>query len=78
MEEYWYGSPEVSGSSHGSVKFSLPIFQIVIKKIENCLVSILDWRKMYAILVCNRWNKQFISSIKNGKIGKLSSESSPF
>jgi hypothetical protein len=26
MEEHWYGSLEVSGSSTGSVKFSLPFF----------------------------------------------------
>ena len=29
MEEHWYISPEVSGSSPGPVKFSLPIFEIV-------------------------------------------------
>ena len=27
MEEHWFGRPEVSGSSPGSVKFPLPIFQ---------------------------------------------------
>ena len=26
MEEHWYVNPEVSGSSPGPVKFSLPIF----------------------------------------------------
>ena len=31
MEEHWYANSEVSGSSPGSVKFSLPIFQIVRK-----------------------------------------------
>ena len=30
MNEHWYGSPEVSGSSPGPVKFSVPIFQIVL------------------------------------------------
>ena len=34
MEDHWYGSPEVSGSSPGPVKFSLPIFQIICQ-IEN-------------------------------------------
>jgi hypothetical protein len=29
MEKHWYGNPEVSGSSPGSVKFSLPIFKII-------------------------------------------------
>jgi hypothetical protein len=29
MEEHWYGNPEVSGSSPGPVKFSLPILQII-------------------------------------------------
>ena len=27
MDEHWYGNPEVSDWSPGSVKFSLPIFQ---------------------------------------------------
>ena len=27
MEEYWYGNPEVSGSSPSTVKLSLPIFK---------------------------------------------------
>ena len=31
MEAHWYGSPEVSGSSPGSVKFSLPIFKNSLK-----------------------------------------------
>ena len=31
MEEHWYGDPEVLGASPGSVKFSLPIFQIFLK-----------------------------------------------
>ena len=26
IEEHWYGNPEASGSSPGSVKFSLPLF----------------------------------------------------
>ena len=29
MEQHWYGNPEVSGSSPGSVKFSLPILQMI-------------------------------------------------
>jgi hypothetical protein len=29
MEEHWYVNPEVSGSSSGPVKISLPIFQTV-------------------------------------------------
>ena len=32
MEEHWYGNPEVSGSSPGSVKFYLPIFQIFLSR----------------------------------------------
>ena len=52
MEEYWYGSPEVSGSSLCPVKFSLTIFRI-IKKIKstdeakNTSLLPISWAKPY-------------------------------
>ena len=39
MDEHWYGNPEVSGSSPGPVKFSLPIFQNRKKKEEGKIVG---------------------------------------
>ena len=30
MEEHWYGNPEVSGSSPGPVKLSLPMLQTAV------------------------------------------------
>ena len=42
IEEHWYGNPQVSGSSPGSVKFSLPIFKIILPNLsleQNAKIS---------------------------------------
>ena len=39
MEGHWYGNSEVSGSSPGSGKFSLPIIQIVSETRVNWIAN---------------------------------------
>ena len=39
MEQHWYGNPEVSGSSPGSVKFSLLISHVVYLFCLLCVLS---------------------------------------
>ena len=50
MEEHWYGSPEVSGSSPGPVKFSLPIFQIFFPVSFSLVCLIYNLRPDMSIL----------------------------